>query len=223
VVDARGSIAGNTVSRGNGGPTMQAKVKGIRHASLIQVEQRARYSAGAATWRTLTPAQRTGWNDYARTTSWKNKLGASINIGGFMAFLRLFDLMHMAGQATRAEAPSKPGHAVQIVGNVKWYKPDNVVLVYEDIQGFDPDMSGDLMLLFAGEPREISKGTDPKRWKYLGVIVGSALLPPNFPKDYSDTGWPIDYQKRQYLGFVHIDPFGRISKRTTISGAWAGW
>lgn len=67
---------------------------------------RARMSANAAAWRTLTNAQRAGWSDLGASMTRSDSLGSSYTFNGFMAFCSVNNNQVMAGNATLTDAPA---------------------------------------------------------------------------------------------------------------------
>ena len=67
VVDARGSIAGNTFSRNANGAYQRARVAPTNPGTIDQSEVRNAFSEVTQHWRDLTEAQRQAWIDAAET------------------------------------------------------------------------------------------------------------------------------------------------------------
>lgn len=89
VLDARGSIGGQTFSRNRYGAYARARTTPVNPNSSRQVQVRAFISALASAWSaTLTAAQRLEWEVYADAISMTNRLGQSIKLTGFNHFVR---------------------------------------------------------------------------------------------------------------------------------------
>ena len=216
VVDARGSMAGNTFSRNKGGAYVRARIKGVNSKSALQVVRRAVQSAASAAWSSLTAAQRTAWGTYALNTSWTNKLGASINIGGIAAFTRLYTLRILAGLAAPTAAPTMTGHASGTVVTFSAITSTQVVTLAVPTLGWDKDTDDDTLLIFQGMPMPPSRESAPIRFNFLQAIAGSTGSPESFPLALDATKYPFIEGDRLSLGLVHIDPYNRVSVRNVI-------
>ncbi len=73
--DMRGKIGGLVASRGRTGTTLKAKAVPSLTGSLLQQQQRMRFSAALQAWRALGVTQRTGWGTGALALLWSNSLG----------------------------------------------------------------------------------------------------------------------------------------------------
>lgn len=101
-----GSLAGTTSSRNRFGQYRRSRAIPVNPNSAFQGTVRARLSANAATWRTLTAAQRAGWNDLANGFTRTNSLGATYNMTGFMCYCSCNNNQAAAGNAALADAPA---------------------------------------------------------------------------------------------------------------------
>jgi len=85
-VPQSGSQAGTTSSRNRFGQYKRSRATPVNPRSTQQGAVRARMSANAALWRTLTGAQRAGWSDLGASMTRSDALGQSYTLNGFMAF-----------------------------------------------------------------------------------------------------------------------------------------
>jgi hypothetical protein len=105
-VPQSGSVAGTTSSRNRFGQYRRSRAIPVNPNSSFQGTQRARLAAGAANWRTLTSAQRAGWNDLANGFTRTNSLGETYNMTGFMCFVGCNNNQAAAGNAALTDAPA---------------------------------------------------------------------------------------------------------------------
>jgi hypothetical protein len=105
-VPQSGSLAGTTSSRNRFGQYRRTRAIPVNPNSSPQGTQRARLAAAAATWRTLTSAQRAGWNDLANGFTRTNSLGETYNMTGFMCYVSCYNNCSAAGDAVLANAPA---------------------------------------------------------------------------------------------------------------------
>lgn len=100
-----GSQAGTTASRNRYGQYKRTRATPVNPNSTAQGLVRARMSANAAAWRTLTDAQRAGWNDLALSMNRSDALGQSYSLTGFQAFCSVNNNKALAGDASVTAAP----------------------------------------------------------------------------------------------------------------------
>jgi len=101
-----GSVAGVTSSRNRFGQYRRTRAIPVNPNSGFQGTVRARLGNSAATWRTLTAAQRAGWNDLANAFSRTNSLGETYNMTGFQCFCSCNNNQSAAGNALLTDAPA---------------------------------------------------------------------------------------------------------------------
>ena len=105
-VPQSGSVAGVTSSRNRFGQYRRTRATPVNPRSAAQGLVRSRMSANAALWRTLTGAQRAGWNDLGLSMVRSDALGQSYSLTGFQAFCSVNNTLAAAGGAGVTAAPS---------------------------------------------------------------------------------------------------------------------
>jgi hypothetical protein len=105
-VPSSGSVAGTTHSRNRFGQYVRSRAIPVNPNSTFQGTQRGRLAASAAAWRTLTAAQRAGWNDLAAGFTRTNSLGQPYNMTGFMCYCSCNNNQAAAGNAALSDAPA---------------------------------------------------------------------------------------------------------------------
>ncbi len=89
ILDARGSIGGQTASRNRFGNFLRARITPVNPRSSRQNVIRAVIQSLSQRWsNTLTQLQRDGWEVYADAITRQNKLGAQIKLTGFNHYIR---------------------------------------------------------------------------------------------------------------------------------------
>lgn len=101
-----GSYQGVTSSRNRYGQYLRTRAIPVNPASTFQGTVRARLSANAAAWRTLTAAQRAGWRDMATGWTYTDSLGQTVTHTGFSAFVAVNNNNLAAGNASVSAAPA---------------------------------------------------------------------------------------------------------------------
>jgi hypothetical protein len=81
-----GSYAGITSSRNRFGQYVRSRATPVNPNTAAQGTVRARMSANAASWRTLTDNQRAGWTDLGLQMQRTDSLGQSYTLNGFAAY-----------------------------------------------------------------------------------------------------------------------------------------
>lgn len=100
-----GSLQGETFSRNRYGQYSRSRSTPVNPNSTAQGLVRARLSANAAAWRTLTDAQRAGWESLGSQMTRTDSLGQSYTLNGFGAYCSVNNNNSAAGNATVADAP----------------------------------------------------------------------------------------------------------------------
>ncbi len=214
VADIKGKIGGNCFARNKAGIYVRAKIKPINPMAIRQQQRRAAISVAAAAWGKLTSNVRAGWQAYALNTSWTNRLGDSINIGGEAAFVRLACMRLLAGLALPTAAPLEYGHASGTIATITAAVSVQTIVLAEPSTGWVKKTVGDQLLIFIGMPQSVGRSMMPSRWYYKETLVGSGATV-SFPYNLGDLRWIFAEGQRVGIGMVHIDPENRISVRTT--------
>lgn len=105
-VPRSGSYQGVTSSRNRFGQYVRTRAIPVNPASAQQGVVRARLALNAAAWRTLTDAQRAGWEDLALQMNRSDALGQSYTLNGFGAYCSVNNNNLAAGNAAVSDAPA---------------------------------------------------------------------------------------------------------------------
>jgi len=105
-VPRSGSYQGLTSSHNRFGQYVRTRATPVNPNTTQQGVVRARMSANAALWRTLTSAQRAGWSDLADSMTRTDSLGSSYTFNGFMTFCSVNNNQAAAGNAGLTDAPA---------------------------------------------------------------------------------------------------------------------
>ena len=104
-VPQSGSVGGVTSSRNRFGQYRRTRATPVNPRSSAQGTVRSRMSANAALWRTLTGAQRAGFNDLGQSMVRTDALGQSYTLTGFQAFCSVNNTLASAGTPGVLAAP----------------------------------------------------------------------------------------------------------------------
>lgn len=105
-VPQSGSQASTTASRNRFGQYNRNRSIPVNPNSSAQAAVRARMSANAAAWRSLTDAQRAGWSSLGAAMSRRDSLGQAYTLTGFQAYCSVNNNLDLTGAATVSAAPA---------------------------------------------------------------------------------------------------------------------
>jgi hypothetical protein len=103
-----GRTAGTVFSRNKGGAYMRRFSKPTNPSSPAQDIARNRLATASAYWKTMTDAMRDAWSSYALTHPILDRLGASLNLSGHQAFVKVTANRLIMGDPIAAETPVDP-------------------------------------------------------------------------------------------------------------------
>ncbi len=211
VTDIRGSIAGTTFSRSKSGNIARSRKKPVNPRSPLQITRRANAAWLATYWsKKLTEQQRTDWRAYATGTSWTNKLGQSITIGGNAAFMRLNTFALLTDIPIIAAAPTAMGHAGGVTIGFDAESDTSKIQIALPGGAFDKDVDFHRIALFLGIPTEPGRIATPKGFKYIGLLYGNLAAPMTFPVEL-DSAYTMRAGQLLTIRAMFKDEFDRMS------------
>ena len=113
-----GSLQGETFSRNRYGQYSRSRSTPVNPNSTAQGSVRARLSANAAAWRTLTDAQRAGWESLGSQISRTDSLGQSYTLNGFAAYCSVNNNLAAAGDSLVDDAPALVTPSTPLTGTI---------------------------------------------------------------------------------------------------------
>jgi len=183
IVDARGSIAGNTYSRNHYGAFVRARVSPVNPNTARQVAVRAAIAFLSAYWaNTLTLAQRTAWNLYGSSVAMLDSLGATIYLTGYNHFIRSNLQFRVTLGAAVAAGP--------VIFEIPAQDPAFAMTCTEAAQtlsiSFDNTLAwanetGATMWLYQGKPQNAQRYTFFGPWRYVDNVLGDDVAAPVSP------------------------------------------
>jgi hypothetical protein len=219
VLDARGSIGGQTFSRNSFGAYIRSRVVPTNPNTARQQAVRAAVSYLVDRWTsTLTPAQREAWALYAANISMLNKLGESIKLSGFNHFVRSNAPRKQALVAVVDDAPTEmilPAAAPEAIITVS--VADAYDVTFDNAEDWANE-NGAYMLCYAGQPVGPGRSYLSGPFRYVGKVAGDSVAPPASPATLAGSGWPraADNQCLMYHRISRAD--GRLSvKMQTVA------
>lgn len=184
ILDASGSVGGQTHARNRFGPYIRARTTPVNPQSPRQNLIRAAISALAGQWsQILTQLQRDAWEVYASNITRSNKLGMQIKLTGFNMFIRSnsvrlqnLDGVVVAGPATLTLPGADPTFAVEV-------DETNQQLSVT----FDPDLSWNqiddgFMYVYMSQPKNTGVNFVGGPFRLAGALDGSTATPLTSPQ-----------------------------------------
>lgn len=182
VTDIRGSIGGTTFTRSKAGAIGRKRTKPCNPRSPLQITRRANAAYLATRWsKDLTEQQRTDWRAYVTGTTWTNKLGQTITIGGNAAYIRLNSFALLTSLPVIDDAPTAMGHAGGVTVEFLPESDTTKIQIADPGGAFDKDTNGHRMAIFQGIPTEPGRIATPKGFKFIGFLHGTTGVPLVFP------------------------------------------
>lgn len=172
-VPQSGSMAGTTSSRNRNGQYRRSRATPVNPASSAQGTVRARMSANAANWRTLTDAQRAGWADLGSGCSTKDSLGQTSTLTGFQAFCSVNNNKLNAGDVALTDAPAIVTPAALTSATVTT-TAGTLAIAYT----VTPLPAGAKLFVFASPQRSAGRSFEGD-FRLLGVSAAAAASPFN--------------------------------------------
>lgn len=174
IVDARGSIAGNTFSRNHYGAYVRARTSPINPNTAAQQLVRNSVAFLAARWAdTLTLAQRTAWNLYGSSVAMQDKMGATMYLTGYNHYIRSNTIRKMIELTIIDAGP--------VVFEIPAHDPTYSIVASEGTQqitqSYDDTMAwsvedGGFQWSFQGKPQNAQRFFFGGPWRYLDTITG---------------------------------------------------
>ncbi len=174
IVDARGSIAGNTYSRNHYGAYVRARTTPINPNTARQVLVRTAIAFLADMWaNTLTAVQRTAWNLYGSSVAMVDSLGATMYLTGYNHFIRSNLIAKMVPYPLVSVGPT--------VFEIPAQDPTLAVTLSEATQvltiAFDDTMdwateTAAYMFFFQGKPQNAQRNFFGGPWRLIGSVAG---------------------------------------------------
>jgi len=185
VVDARGSMAGNTYSKNRFGNYMRSRTKPINPRSPRQMGARTTMMYLAEQWREspMTPTIRAAWETYAASCAWVNKLGEAVLLTGYNMFIRANAALLRAGGAIVTAGPTAlglPGADPLAVCSAFSAASQDFTLTFDDaLPWCDEDNS--FLMIEVGQPQSPSRNYFNSPWRFCAAIEGDSITPPTSP------------------------------------------
>ena len=184
-----GSLAGNTHARNRFGNYIRARTKPVNPNSTQQSKCRDVIAQLASYWHdTCTPAERLAWATYAAAIAMKNRLGEVVYMTGFNHFircnaiyLRQSGLVEATGPTTLA-LPEKDStlSMTAMVSDQSLHVSFNESSPWRSI-------TGSMMVVFAGQPQQVTRNFFNGPWKLAGGIAAANPTPKTIASPYTLT------------------------------------
>ena len=174
IVQASGSIAGQTHARNRFGNYIRARTTPVNPKSSGQVLIRTAMAYLANRWSAdLSAAQRAAWELYAANVPMKNRLGDTINLTGFNHFIRSNALAQMQGLTVIDAGPTtfslpEKDSTLAVTATESTQK---LSIAFNDAAAWALETGAHLMIL-QGQPQLGTRNFFNGPWRYCNVIAG---------------------------------------------------
>lgn len=198
-VPRSGSYQGLTSSRNRFGQYVRTRATPVNPGSTAQGTVRSRMSVEAAVWRTLTDAQRAGWEALGSQMTRTDALGQSYTLNGFEAFLSVNLNKLAAGDAAVTDAIALVSPSAPVLG-VLTLTSASFSLAYTPT----PLAAGRRLFVYASPQRAAGRSYEGD-FRLVHVSAAAAASPANVLSGYSARfGAPVT-GNRIFLGVSTYD------------------
>jgi len=213
ILDARGSIGGQTHSRNRYGAYVRARTAPVNPQSARQSAIRSIVADVTTRWLTvLTIAQRAAWGVFASNVPAKNKLGQVINLSGFNQFTKSNVAANNAGLADIAAAPvifDLPGEDPDFDATID-AGTEKVSVVFDDTRDWADEDEGALIVQ-CGIPVNSSINFFNGPWRHAGIVQGDSVTPPTSPDAAIDVPFEVADGQKVFVRAKILRADGRLS------------
>jgi hypothetical protein len=168
ITQGTGSLGGMTMSKNKQGYYLRARTVPSNPRTALQTAVRSGLSAFATYWKSLTSTERTAWALYASNTPVVGNNGQTHLLSGFNWFVGCNQVRLKSGLGLVSDAPSIFGQASgPTVAGVVYASAGHISGAYTLI---DPPLaadSGDVVQLYAGQPRGKGVAYFQGPWQYM--------------------------------------------------------
>jgi len=208
-----GKQGGMVWSHNAGGPYVRNRGIPTNPNTDRQIAVRNAMRTLSIAWNTiLTQAERDAWEVYGANVSWKNRVGATIFLGGLNQYVRSNSPLLINGLTRIDAAPTSYLLAAA--------EEDLVVTASEATQvasiAFDDspdwvDEDGAYQFVYGGLPQNASKKFFKGPYRLMGLISGDSSTPPTTPASLA-WPWPFAENNRLWCQTRIIRADGRLSE-----------
>jgi len=184
VLDARGSVGGQTHSRNRFGNYVRSRTTPVNPQSSRQNLIRAAVAALAPQWsNVLSQAQRDSWEVYGDAITRTNKLGQQIKLTGFNMFVRSntirlqsADSVILPGPTTLTLPGADPVFEVEVDE-----ANQELSVTFDPLLAWNQDDDG-FMYVFMSQPKAAGVTFIGGPFRLAGAIDGDTASPPTSPQ-----------------------------------------
>ncbi len=218
IIQASGSMAGNTFARNRFGNYMRARTKPVNPNSDRQVVARARLALLTEDWsEALSAVQREAWATYAAAVAMNNRLGETIYLTGFNHFIRT-NSAYMQVASRQNDAPVVLSLAAQDpTFSIALSEANGITVTFDDTMDWASE-GGAGMLISIGQPQTATRNFFGGPWRYHGWIGGTIPGPTASPDGPTAvTAWTLTEDHLVWVKARIIRADGRLSNEFSDS------
>jgi len=221
VLDARGSVGGQTIRKGRSGHLLQSRRGPLKRKSNRQARSHSIFQRLTQYWsNNLTQAQRDQWKRYADAILRKNRLGQSVHLTGFHHFLAANTLLLQFGSDIHADGPERltlPKLDPTMTGQFN-FVTQKIIVFFDETAEWVNNVHGHMYVTMS-QPHCSGKTNFNKSFRLTGQVHGSDVTPPTSPQTF-DAAFPVSNGNKFVLKARIAEDHGRLSDffRSTFDG-----
>lgn len=178
-VPASGSLRGDTHSRNRYGQYVRNRATPVNPATSFQGQARARLAAYAALYRTITDAQRAGWESLGLMMTRTDSLGQQYTLAGEQAFVSVNSLRAAAGDAQVLDAPALTTPPTPLTATITL-----TAIAYSIAYTPTPLAAGQRLFSFLSPQRSAGRSFESD-YRLVAVSAAAAASPANVLSAYT--------------------------------------
>lgn len=208
IVQASGSIAGNTFARNRFGNYARSRTTPVNPKSSRQSAARATVMMLAEAWREspMTQAIRDAWETYADAIAMNNRLGETIHLSGFNHFIRSNAAALAAGLSIVTAAPTTLALPLgdPTLAATGSEATQLLSITFDDTEEWC-DLDGAAMSVEMHLPQNASRNFFGGPWRFSAAILGSSTTPPTSPETIAPGFVLVEDQKTTVRARIILD------------------
>lgn len=200
--DVRGKLNGSVFARNRGGAYVRTKVTPLNPKSSRQIEVRARLTALAQGFRSLSQDQISAWNN--AVTQWQRTdvFGDLVSPTGLALYVRLNGNLLNAGQAIISDVPA-PGSVDQVSSLTLTGDESSSTLSLAATPAAVP--ADTTLIIEATEPLSLGINNANSKFRYIGSFAAASASPYNLATMYQAKFGTIKANQKIFIRAKYVN------------------
>lgn len=201
VSDMRGKLNGSVFARNRGGAYVRTKVTPINPKTARQIEVRARLTALAQGFRSLSQDQIAAWNNAVSQWQRTDIFGDLVSPTGLALYVRLNGNLLNAGQAIIDNVPAV-GSVEQVSSLTLTGDESTQALSLAALPATVP--ADTTLVIEATEPLSLGINNANSRYRFIGSFAAAAASPYNIASIYTDKFGTIKADQKIFIRAKYV-------------------